>query len=194
MFLPRVSAAFARMNRMDTVFVAAINGTALGFGCVLALACDIRLMARGEDVIGLPETIVAMLGGAGGTQRLVRMVGASRAVELLLEGRALTPDRAASIGLIHHVVDPEDLLAESLTIAHRLAARSSLVTREIKRAVYDAGSRPLRSGLAMEAAGLVAVVSAPGADERFLALGRELDRPGQPAGRVIREAWERLDR
>jgi enoyl-CoA hydratase len=192
MFLPRTSAAFTRMNRMDTVFIAAINSSAVGLGCVLALACDIRLMAQGEDVIGLPESVVAMLGGAGGTQRLVRMVGSSRAAELLLEGRTLTPDQAATIGLVHRVIDPEYLLTEALATAKRLADRSALVNREIKRAVYDAGSRSLATGLAMEAAGLVTAVSAPGADKHFLALQRELDQSQLPTGQAIRRAWECL--
>ncbi|WP_280197342.1 enoyl-CoA hydratase/isomerase family protein [Nocardia cyriacigeorgica] len=192
LFLPRTTAAFARMNRTDTVFIAAINGTALAFGCVLALACDIRLMAQGDHRIGLPESAVAMIGGAGGTQRLVRMVGSARAAELLLEGRCLSPDEAAAIGLVHRVVAPEDVLTEAVATAQRLAHRSALVNREIKRAVYDAGSRPLQTGLAMEAAGLVAAVSAPGADKHFLALRDELQRDPVPTGDAIRRAWERL--
>ncbi|MEV6216668.1 enoyl-CoA hydratase-related protein [Nocardia sp. NPDC051833] len=192
MFLPRTSASFVRMNRMDTVFIAALNGTALGFGCVFALACDIRLAAQGDHVIGLPESAVAMLGGAGGTQRLVRMVGTARAAELLLEGRRLSPDEAAAIGLVHRVVAPDQLLTEALTTAQRLADRSALVNREIKRAVYDAGSRPLGTGLAMEAAGLVTAVTAPGAEAHFLALRSELNRHALPTGPTIRQAWDRL--
>ncbi|WP_418003530.1 enoyl-CoA hydratase/isomerase family protein [Mycobacterium sp. PDNC021] len=161
MLLPRTYAALDRMNRMDKVFIAAINGTALAFGCVFALACDIRLMAAGDHVIGLPESAVAMLGAAGGTQRLVRAVGASRAVEMLLEGRYLTPDESARIGLVHRVVAKDRLDAEAMTIAERLAQRPPLINREIKRLVYDAGSRSLSAGLRMEAASLVTAVSAP---------------------------------
>lgn len=193
MFLPRTTAAFARMNSSDTVFIAALNGTTLALGCVLALACDIRIMARSEDtVIGLPESLIGLLGGAGGTQYLVRAVGTARAVELLLEGRALTAGQAAEIGLVHRVVEPEALLPEALTTAERLANRSALATREIKRAVYDAGSRPLRTGLAMEAAGLAATVSARGAETTFLELQRGLTAPAQPTGKLLRAAWDRF--
>src|SRR5689334_7344350 len=99
-----LSRTMARINESDTVYVAAVNGVALGMGAILALQCDLRLMADGDDAsFGLIETAVSLLAGAGGTQRLVRMVGQSRAAEMLLEGRALTPAEAAAIGLVHRV-------------------------------------------------------------------------------------------
>lgn len=81
------------MNRMDKVFIAAIDGMAVGMGCILALGCDIRIMADGDDPIGLQESALGMLAAAGGTQRLTRMVGSGRALELLLEGRWLSRKR-----------------------------------------------------------------------------------------------------
>src|SRR4051794_33384895 len=101
---------FLRMNRMDKVWIAAINGTALGGGCELALACDIRIMAEGEGRIGLPEASLGIIPGAGGTQRLARLLGPAQALEMMLEARALSPAEALGIGLVHRVVAPGRLL------------------------------------------------------------------------------------
>src|SRR5207253_3442280 len=125
-------ATFTRMNASDKVFIAAINGVALGMGAILALACDLRLMADGEDAaFGLIEQGISILAGAGGTQRLTRMLGQSRAPELLLEGRFVSPREAAAIGLVHRVLPPHDLHAAALTLAHRLAGRSAVLNQEI---------------------------------------------------------------
>src|SRR2546422_1680659 len=96
---------FHRMNASEKVFIAAINGVALGMGAILALACDLRLMADDQDAaFGLIESGISMLAGAGGTQRLTRMVGQSRAAGLLLEGRVISPTEAAAIRPVHPVV------------------------------------------------------------------------------------------
>src|SRR5919201_2769042 len=102
--LRRIHELFLLMNRMDKVFIAAINGMATGGGCELALACDIRLMADGDFRIGLPETSVGLIPGAGGTQRMSRTLGAARALEMILEARAVSPKEALEIGLVHRVL------------------------------------------------------------------------------------------
>ena len=84
--------------------IAAINGTAMGGGCELSLACDFRIMAR-RGVIGLPEVRVGILPGAGGTQRMTRLIGAAKALELMLLGEAVDADTAARLGLVHRAVD-----------------------------------------------------------------------------------------
>jgi enoyl-CoA hydratase/carnithine racemase len=148
--LYRIHDVFLRMNRMDQTFIAAINGPATGGGCELALACDVRYMADEEISIGLPEMTVGFNPGAGGTQRLSRVLGAGRALEMMLEGRTLSPHEAAEAGLVHAVV-PADRLREAATeTARRLARRSWQSVRGLKRTVYDGASAPLAHGLGVE--------------------------------------------
>lgn len=192
--LQRADALFLRMNRSDKVFVAAINGMALGGGCVLALACDIRIAADGEHAIGLIESNLGLIAAAGGTQRLTRTIGAGRALELVLEGRALTPHEARAAGLVHRVVEPEDLLEEAGDVAARMARRSPRVIRELKRAVYDAGARPLRSGIRMEQASMVSTVSEPSAMRALETYIEEIGPPQDASDADILAAWERLHR
>jgi len=150
---------FQRMHCLDKVFIAAINGFAMGGGCELALGCDIRLMADADYQIGLPECLMGIMPGAGGTQRLPRIIGQSRALELMLEGRGLSPKEALDIGLIHHVIKPELLLEEAQKTAERLARRSPITVSQIKKAVYQGGSGTIENGLAMERAGFIHLAS-----------------------------------
>lgn len=161
--MARLYASLDRLNRMDKVVVTAINGLAFGMGCVFALACDIRLIAEDCD-IGLTESSLNMLAAAGGTQRMVRMIGVGRALELLLDGRWLTATEAADLGLVHRVVSAGNLHTEAVEVAARLARRSPVINREIKRMVYDAASRPFSAGLRMEAASGIATVSSSQAE------------------------------
>ncbi|AEF41064.1 enoyl-CoA hydratase/isomerase family protein [Hoyosella subflava] len=147
----------ALMQRLNKVFIAAINGRALGGGSELALACDIRIMADGPYQIGQPEICVGIIPGGGGTQRLPRAVGHARALEIMLEGRPLSPDEAREIGYVHHLVDPENLLEFAAETAERLARRSPAAVKAIKHAVY--GDPSLASGLHRERAEFVAAGS-----------------------------------
>ena len=97
------------MQRMDKVFIASINGPALGGACEISLACDLRYMAEAADRFGLPEMTLGFCPGAGGTQRLSQILGPSRALEMILEARALTPAEARELGLVHRVVPDADL-------------------------------------------------------------------------------------
>lgn len=161
--LHRVHELFVRMGRMEQVFIAALNGTATGGGCELALACDLRLMADGPFGIGLPEISVGIIPGAGGTQRLARALGPARALELMLEARPLSPRAALEAGLVHRVLPPGDLLAAAQATAERLARRAPATVGALKRAVYDGGSRSLAAGLHVERAEFLAIASAPAA-------------------------------
>ncbi len=153
---------FLHMNRSDKVFLAAINGMCIGAGLILALGCDLRYMASGQHRLGLVESNIGFMAAAGGTQRLVRIVGVGRAIELLLDGRLFTPAEAQELGIIHDVLPGEELLAQTQTVAARMARRSPLVNREIKRVVYFAGSRSLEQGLRIEQASMMATLpSAP---------------------------------
>ncbi|SUA72727.1 Probable enoyl-CoA hydratase echA8 [Nocardia otitidiscaviarum] len=149
------------MRRSDKVFVAAVNGHAMGGGCELVLSCDIRLMADGPYRIGQPEILVGLIPGGGGTQLLTRSLGAARALELCLEGAPIDAATARDIGLVNRLVDPDRLLAEALDTARRLARRSPVAVAAVKRAVHEGGSAGLEAGLHVERAGFLAAASQP---------------------------------
>ncbi|MGA2165748.1 MAG: enoyl-CoA hydratase/isomerase family protein, partial [Solirubrobacteraceae bacterium] len=136
----RVHHVFRRMNRARAAFVAAINGTATGGGCELTLACDVRIISSRGGPIGQPEILLGLTPGGGSTQRLSRMLGQARAIELILEGRLLDPREAADLGLVHRVVPAEKLMEEAWATAERLARRAPNTIALAKRAVYEGGS------------------------------------------------------
>src|SRR3954447_6512427 len=136
----RVSqAAFRRMAAADQVFIAHIAGHALGGGLEIALACDLRLAAPGRYKLGTPEVTLGLLPGNGGTQRLTRLLGPSRAMHLLLTGGTFGPDEALQWGLVSELVDEEGARA----YAERLAAGPRLAIAAIKRAVHEGAQLPL---------------------------------------------------
>jgi enoyl-CoA hydratase len=116
--------------------IAAINGHAMGGGLELAMACDIRLVEHGEFSIGLPEVNIGLLPGAGGTQRLARLVGTARALEMILRGRTIAPAQAVSMGLAHELV--EDAMARANELAAELAAKPPRALAHAKRLVRAA--------------------------------------------------------
>jgi enoyl-CoA hydratase len=179
--LRRIHELFLRMNRLDKVFVAAINGIALGGGCELALACDLRIMALGDYRIGLPEITLGLIPGAGGTQRMSRALGPARALELMLEGQALAPKEALKMGLVHRTADSTKLLDEALEVAQRLARRSPVAVQALKRAVYEGATRPLEEGLHIERAGFLAASSTSAARRAMGVYAGEVERLGDTA-------------
>lgn len=149
----RFHQVFARMNRMDKVFVAAINGLALGGGFELALACDLRIAAdRPTTRIGLPEPLLGIIPCAGGTQRLTHTVGTGRALALLLEGAALSAPEAAALGLVQEAVPDAHFDDHVRQTAERLATRQPRAIAAAKRAVNEGGTLPMRRGVRVEAA------------------------------------------
>jgi enoyl-CoA hydratase len=168
-----IYAALRRMNNMGTVFVTAINGLAVGMGFIFAMACDVRIIA--DDVqIGLPEAGLGMLAAAGGTQRLVRMVGSSRALGMLLNGELLTAPTAHQYGLVHDVVARSDLRGQASMHAQRLARQSPVINREIKRMIYQAADHRFASAIKMEAAGLITTITSRQARQNLGAYHRWL--------------------
>ncbi|MEL7463771.1 MAG: enoyl-CoA hydratase/isomerase family protein [Pseudomonadota bacterium] len=126
-----VHTAMRRMEAGETIYLAALNGTAMGGGFELALACDIRLVQSGDHQFGLPEVNLGLLPGAGGTQRLPRLIGPGRALSMMLTGRTLSPTGMNQLGLASEVTD--DVAALARGWADRLAAKPPLAVRHIKR-------------------------------------------------------------
>ena len=164
----------ALMQRMDKVLIAAINGRSLGGGSELALACDIRIMADGPFQIGQPEILIGIIPGGGGTQRLPRAVGAARALELMLDGTALSPADALHMGYVNHVVpvaEFDDFVTET---AHRLSRRSAAAVAAVKRSVN--GDPALAKGLHAERSAFLSTLSTKSAREAMRAYLDHLDR------------------
>ena len=148
----RVSqAAFKRMAAAPQVFIAHINGHAMGGGLELTLACDLRYANQGRYRLGTPEVTLGLLPGNGGTQRLTRLIGSARAMELLITGRAITPEEALQIGLVSALFAPEEAPAKVREHAERFASGATLALAAIKRCVHEGGQLPLDEGLALEA-------------------------------------------
>lgn len=140
---------FDRLSTAPKPVIAAINGNAMGGGFEFALACDLRIAQKGPYSIGLPEINIGILPGGGGTQRLARLVGPARALELVLRGRTVDPDEAARLGMVHEAVD-SPVIERALTLAHELAAKSPLAVGHIKRLIRNAGQQSLANDLALE--------------------------------------------
>ncbi len=144
----RAQDVFTALAELPQPTVASINGHALGGGLELALACDFRFLARADGaLIGLPEVRLGLLPGAGGTQRLTRLLGAGRATELIMKGLQLSPEEAAEAGLVHFLVEPVELEEKARDYTIRLARQAPIALRGIKRAIRAAWSQ---EGLAVE--------------------------------------------
>jgi enoyl-CoA hydratase/carnithine racemase len=129
------------------LFVAAIAGPALGLGYEVALACDIRIAARGRYRIGLPEVTLGLLPGTGGAQRLPRLIGRGRALELLTTGRTVTPAEAERLGMVDRLVPAAGFDQAVAAFAKDLAAGAPLAVAAITRVVNDGLERPLDDAL-----------------------------------------------
>lgn len=140
---------FDEIEAFEKPTIAAVNGYALGGGCELAMACDIRIAAD-TAVFGLPETTLSVLPGAGGTQRLARLVGTGRAIEMILTGRLITAEEARQIGLATTVVPGEDLLDAALGCAHQILAKGPLAARLAKLVIRAGMDTDQRTGLVIE--------------------------------------------
>jgi len=129
--------------------ICSINAPVAGGGAELALACDFRFMSR-KATIGWPEVNVGILPGGGGTQRMPRLLGTAKALEMILLGKIIDADEAERIGLVHRACDPEELMPAVLEFAKELAARPPLAVAHIKRCIYEGSEMSLEEGLALE--------------------------------------------
>jgi enoyl-CoA hydratase len=143
------SRLMAAVESHDAVTIAAVNGYALGGGCELALACDLRIAAE-SAVFGLPEPSLGIIPGAGGTQRLPRIVGLGRAKEMILAGARWDAKRALDFGLVSEVVPHESLMEAARAMAERVLALGPLAVRLAKSALNASAELPLSAGLRFE--------------------------------------------
>ncbi|UOF91624.1 enoyl-CoA hydratase-related protein [Fodinisporobacter ferrooxydans] len=139
-----------KLERLPKPTIAAVNGFALGGGCELAMACDIRIAAA-HAKFGQPEVKLGITAGYGGTQRLPRLVGSGIAKEILFTGDMISAERALSIGLVNHVVEKEELLNFSRSMAERICKQSKCAVGLSKQAVNEGTQMDLDRGLKYEA-------------------------------------------
>lgn len=146
----RAADVIRKLEDFDKPIIAAVSGVALGGGCELALACDLRIAAE-NAIFGLPEIKLGVLPGAGGTQRLPRLVGAANAKELLYTGDFINATEAYRIGLVNKIVPVETLRDEAKAMAKKIANRPGIALKMIKIAVNGGLSMDLKSAMAYEA-------------------------------------------
>lgn len=138
------------IEALEKPVIAAINGVCLGGGLELAMCCHIRLAAEGAR-LGQPEINLGIMPGFGGTQRLPRIIGQSKATELILTGDPISAQEAKVLGLVSQVVPPEDLLHQAQGVARKIASKGQVALRASLRAIRTGIELDLRDGLALEA-------------------------------------------
>jgi enoyl-CoA hydratase/carnithine racemase len=141
-----------RIEHTPKLVIAALNGHCVGGGLEVAMAADLRVARKGAGKIGLPEVTLGVLPGTGGTQRLARLVGKARAIELMASGRLVTPEEALGLGLVHEVFEAEGFDARVLEYARSFLppGRASKAVGLMKRAVQSGAEASLLDGLAIE--------------------------------------------
>ena len=140
---------FTRLENLPQITIAAINGYALGGGCELSLACDMRVCAT-DSQLGQPEILLGVIPGAGGTQRLPRLVGVGRAKELIYTGRFVAADEALAIGLVNEVVEPDQVYPRAVEIAERFAAGPSVALMAAKQVIQSGVDVDKATGVMLE--------------------------------------------
>lgn len=152
-FISGIQRAMDDVEALPLPTIAAVNGHAMGGGMELALACDLRMLADGAR-IGLPEVKLGLLPGAGGTQRLVEVVGKGRAMDLLYTGRQVAATEALALGLVHSVYPVDRLVAEAVEYAAGLAAGARPALQELKACVLAHLDGGRRAGMRAETSGI----------------------------------------
>lgn len=141
---------FTRLEGLAKPSIAAVNGYALGGGCELAMSCDIRI-AGAKAKFGQPEVGLGITPGFGGTQRLPRLVGSSKAKELILTAENIGAEEALRIGLVSRVVPDEELLTAAMELANKIAKNAQVAVRQSKEAINRGGQCDIITGLSFEA-------------------------------------------
>jgi enoyl-CoA hydratase/carnithine racemase len=164
---------FNRLEWTPKLTIAALNGTALGGGLEMALACDLRLAKRGEKMqFGLPESNLGLLPGTGGTQRLPRLIGKGRALEMMVTGRSITLDEASSFGLVNQVYEADAFNDKVMEYARQFLPpqRAGKAIGAIKRAVQTGMNLSVADGIALERELLQQLFESADANEGIRAL------------------------
>lgn len=151
-FCLHANETLARLEQTPKLVIAALNGHTVGGGLEIALACDLRLARRGAGKLGLPEVQLGVLPGTGGTQRLLRLVGKARALELMTSGRTFDAAEAERLGLVDRVLDDDGFFEQVLEQARGYLppGRASKAVGLIKRAVHSGAEAAFSEGLALE--------------------------------------------
>ncbi|TDL29693.1 ClpP/crotonase [Rickenella mellea] len=169
-FLADLRTALSNLENLSVPTIAAIDGPALGGGLELALACDLRVAANGVSKIGLPETRLGIIPGAGGTQRAARLLGVSKAKDLIFTGRMLTAHDAHTLGLVDYISQPhESAFDRAVQLAEEMTPNAPLALKAAKLAISRAPELSLESGLDFERACYQPLLTTKDRDEALLA-------------------------
>ncbi|HEV7662516.1 MAG TPA: enoyl-CoA hydratase-related protein [Chloroflexota bacterium] len=160
-----------KIERTPKIFVAALSGHALGGGLEIALACDFRFAAEGDYRIGLPEVSLGLLPGNGGTQRLSRLVGRTRALDMMITNQQVNAARALELGLVDRVFPAEALVAEAVAYVAKLATGPTLAIGNIKIATRLGADLPMEGALALEREAVWRLFMSDDAKEGLAAFG-----------------------
>jgi enoyl-CoA hydratase/carnithine racemase len=165
--------ALSKIGQSDKIFIAAINAHALGGGLEIALACDLRFAQEGSYKLGLPEVTLGLLPGNGGTQRLPRLIGKNKALEMMVSGETVSPEEALRLRLVNRLIPTDQLMEQTEMFAEKLASGASLAIQNIKRAIYQGMERPLEEGLALERQLIEPLFNTEDAKEGFTAFSEK---------------------
>jgi enoyl-CoA hydratase/carnithine racemase len=139
-----------KLERLPKIVIAAIGGHALGGGLEMALACDLRFVARGAGRLGLVEVKIAAVPNMGGTQRLPRLIGKARALQMMVTGETVEADEALRLGLVDRIYEPTELMPKAIEYAQTIARGATLAVGLIKQCVNEGLQTGLATGLALE--------------------------------------------
>jgi len=157
----------ARIATIPKVFIAQVEGHALGGGLEISLACDLRFGARGNYKLGVPEVTLGLLPGNGGTQRLPRIIGVTKALDLMITGRAVSPGEAHGLGILNRLFAASETAGKTRAYAEALAGGATAAVGEIKLTTYAGIEKPISDALARERDGIRRLFDTEDAAEGF---------------------------
>jgi enoyl-CoA hydratase/carnithine racemase len=157
----------ASIARIPKIFIAQVEGHALGGGLEISLACDLRFGARGSYKLGVPEVTLGLLPGNGGTQRLPRIIGVPKALDLMITGRQISPGEAHGLGILDRLFAASETAEKTRAYAEQLANGATVAIAEIKQTTYAGIEMPIAGGLEREREGIARLFETADAQEGF---------------------------